>query len=265
MGTVSGFLSIAGAGLTAIGALTGKEDVLKLGSVMSLAGGLGTAFDKAAGATAGKSVGTAAGNSASSAAAGGAPSAASQPLLGATDIGKLIEEAAKSPSGFGSTGLDAAVSGLDAASGLGSAAELGATAGAAGTPGLIEQAAGRISPAVGSEQPLMSRWLDAAGQSGATQPSVFDPTQATVLDPVQAGAKQLDSTTLGSLLKKGVAKVDQLGQWVHKNKELAQIGGSMLESMYGPGAERMDLEKSILERRRRNMNSPVALRFGGGI
>ena len=36
MGTIGGFLTIAGAALTGIGALTGEKDLMKIGGLMSL-------------------------------------------------------------------------------------------------------------------------------------------------------------------------------------------------------------------------------------
>lgn len=47
LGAISGYAMVAGAVLTGVGALTGKKDLLKAGSILSLAGGVGSLANSA--------------------------------------------------------------------------------------------------------------------------------------------------------------------------------------------------------------------------
>lgn len=68
---------------------------------------------------------------------------------------------------------------------------------------------------------------------------------------------------LNALLGNAWDKTKQLaagaGQFVKDNKELVSLAGGVVQGMYGPQAEQLDLQKSILARRRANMNNQIRL------
>ena len=54
---------------------------------------------------------------------------------------------------------------------------------------------------------------------------------------------------------KGVSK------FMNENKELVNLAGGALKDMYGPQAEAMDYQRSLMDQARRNINSPVVLQL----
>jgi hypothetical protein len=183
MSSVTGFLSVAGAALTGIGALTGKKDLMKIGGLMSLGGGI------------------------ASLAAGGAGGAAAGAGEGA--VPSILEESA--------------------------------------------QAYGSGSPALGQ--------LGQTGQfagGGDAASSVMDQSTAEFGGPLDSPSVGSPPTTGGA--PGGVADyVERFGQHVRRNKEMYALGGSMLNSMFGPEAEQMDFMREREDRRRRNLNSQSQL------
>jgi hypothetical protein len=96
-------------------------------------------------------------------------------------------------------------------------------------------AAAEVSPAVAYGQ---------AGNSLATG------GQALATDAAATGA----SSTTGAL-----DWLNKVGGVVKQNKELFQISGQMLQGMFGPEAEALDMQRKEQERRRRNANTIVPL------
>lgn len=226
--TLGGFLSIAGGLLLGVGAVTGKEDLMKIGGILSLGGAAATA--------AGGS--SAAAGSEASAAFDGAGSAAGSD---AAQFGKYGWQdpsltSATAGSNVGTIGADAAAAGAttDPTTGiLGQAQKLGTQGMARGAP--------QATQALADGPPMLSKYVD----------------------PVQAAGSTMDSTTMNSILQSAWDKTKALGtgvgDFVRNNKELVQLGGGILQGMYGPQAEQMDFERQAYERRMRNLNSPVAL------
>ncbi len=241
MGTLSGFLSIAGAALTTIGAVTGEKDLLKVGGLMSLGGGIGTALG---GASAGAS----------------AASGAGEVLSGGGALGTNVTPSL----------LDGAGVAFDAGGGLLETAAADAIAQtAAQTGSLMVDGAGSIlgsaSDALGSSS-IWDRVKGAVSSQDAPTPGVV---QSSV-DPLSQRAAQagLDQNSLQGYLKSGMDKagsaLGKTADFMSKNKELVNMGGSVLESMYGPEAEMIDWKKSIYNRQMRNLNRPVKLGILGG-
>lgn len=235
MTTVTGFLSIAGAALTTIGAITGKKDLTRIGGFMGLAGGIGQAFNAAtAASTAGQSAEQAAFLAANepvgNAGAVAAAEAAAPTVSAAQNLGVGVDaEVAKAAAGVSEAPL------------MGRAAE-------------VASAAPSNASLIPNTQPTSS--LNAM-QLADIQPNVF-------ADRLAAGAAGIESPSqLQSLLKlagdKAGSALSATSQWMAKNPELVKIGGSALESMYGPKAEAFDYDRSIYERRLRNLNAPVRL------
>lgn len=253
MGTVSGFLTVAGAALTGIGALTGKKDLMKIGGLMSLGGGLA--------------------NMASSAATGGANAATSEAwATGAGRGGDVLSaaggDAAGAATAAGANGMDQAMqlANQNASGGVSYADAI-----SQGGEGFGSSGAGGIGEANSN-----SLW-DKANPMNQSEASKFLEANTSTLpaDPLTQGAKTIDGTTVDSIVGKmkekfGGISLDSIGEGINKlganvkaNKELYSLGGNMLNSMFGPEASAADYQKSIMARRLRNMNNPVALTIGG--
>ncbi len=231
--SLAAYASVAGAVLTGVGALTGSKDLMKIGAVLSIGGGLASL---ATGASA----------------AGGAAAAAE----GASYGGASAAEAAAMTDALGGA--------ADATSGLGAA----------------EQAA-----SLSSATPIQG------AMTGAAPTAPVDPFQTAVNTPAAAapaatptpvgdfgGNKMLQEAAQsmgGNDMQKWVDKIakfgGQVGDFVKKNKELMDVGGNMLKSMYGPEAEVADLKKremqraeSIYEQNKKNVNSPIKFLYKAG-
>ena len=248
MGTVTGFLSIAGAALTTVGAITGKKDLLKIGGLMSLGGGIGQAFNAySAGAAAGEA-------------------AASQ---GAQEAFRASELA----------GTGATNAAMEAASSGGSLMESARTATSA-AQNLPQQAITDFGAEVASATPTQA--MPSTATPTVAQPKMVEPTtygsqpspqeafrtgELTHANKVAEGASTMNQSELLGLLKAGAEKTGKslsgVADFLTKNKELVKIGGDALGGMYGPQAEQMDFQKSIYERRMANLKSPVKLYYGG--
>lgn len=253
MSTVGGFLSVAGGVLAGVGALTGKKDLVKLGGLFSLgsaaAGALGVG-----GASTG--IGGAAGATEGGAAVAGEGLQAGQMtegIKGFGDTAALKEGAANySLGGGGGSGQGLMMQ----------KAQQFATQ-AAQPSSLVADASGLSAAGSGGGGSL------AGVQAPGLTPTVSAPTDYTLASAVQ-GAKPLPASAAGitqndlqSVLSKGWQRAQEMlkntGQFVKDNKELAMIGGQALTSMYGPQAEQMSYQRSIMDRINRNLNSPVRL------
>lgn len=257
MGTVSGFLSIAGAALTGIGALTGEKDLQKIGGLMSLGGGLA--------------------NMASAATTGGADAATSAAWSNGAGRGGDVLSAA----GGDAAGATAGASGVDQAMQL---AQQNASGGVSYADALGQTADGAVETGAGNMGEINSNAIwDKAGQVNQAEQARFMEANTGDLstDPLMQGAKTIDGNTVDSIVSKVKEKFagnaggggitlesigngfNKIGSHVKANKELYSMGGNMLNSMFGPEASAADYQKSIMERRLRNMNNPVALTIGG--
>ncbi len=104
-----------------------------------------------------------------------------------------------------------------------------------------------------------------------TVPAAADYSLASAVQgakPLPAAAGTVTQSDIASVLEKGwqraQAALKNTGQFIKDNKELALIGGQALTNMYGPQAEQMDYQRSLMEQARRNLNSPIRLSTQGG-
>lgn len=258
MGTVSGFLSVAGAALTGIGALTGKKDLLKVGGLMSLGGGLGSMFGSAAEQTAiqtaqeGFRASELGGNAATNAAAEAAKGLTD--TLPASGLDQAMNAAQKADQGFDYAGALNEAANPQALDGsiYNKASPFSATTQDPAAPSVFDMGAVR------------------AGANPAGMPSgvTINGQVMSIDDPLQQAAAGMDSATVDALKNKAAKKIapfslDNIGATVKNNKELFALAGSALNSMYGPQADALQYQKSLMARRLQNMNNPVALTFGG--
>ena len=244
--TVGGFLSVAGGVLAGVGALTGSKDLQKIGGFMAL--------------------GSAAVNAASS---------ASELVVDAAGEGAASSVEAADAMRAAEHGLGNVTSATQAPT-LGTLGEA-ATASSSQpfmTPDALQTEALGAAQQTGGTQSLMQRASQVAQQGSTAQaPTIGQQLtgmapQSATLDPVAQAGAGMDSNSLQSILGSAWDKTNTLaggvGKFVKDNKELVQLGGGMLQSMYGPEAEAMDWQKSIMARRLRNLNNPIRLTATAG-
>lgn len=236
MGTLSGFAAISGAVLTGVGALTGKKDLQKVGTLLSLGGSAASAFGASQGAAASAFGGADAVGQAITAAGGPTMSAGSSAFLGG--------EVAATPF--------AGMSGASIYEPLSTAST----------------AAGELAGAVGKDMAFNA----GSGMMNQFVPAKLDPLQAAAsnlsMSDMNAARESLERKA--SLWDRAGSAVGKTADFMRKNKELVQIGGQGLNSAFGPEAELADLKRdewdyrrSLLDRQRRNLNAPIRLAMGG--
>ena len=250
LGTIAGYALVAGSVLTGVGAVTGKKSLMKLGAVLSLAGGVGSLAAGAASATGSSAVsgmdlaadaaaGSANSVSGASAALGSGAAASTAPALGDITLGSAWE-------GLGSTAIPG---------------DLAASAADPLSAGLNAASTSATPSALAGAQP--TSLMDMASQRVSTLGSTGDAGQAMQIGaPVDAVAEQAKGLTMKdvqTLWDKAKGATKGVGQFIKDNKELVQIAGGALNSAYGPEAELVDLKRSLMDRQRRNLNSPALI------
>ena len=255
---LAAYATVAGAVLSTVGALDGNKDLRKLGAVLQLGSALYTGFSGAAGA--GASGGAAADAAAADAAGGMAPQFGSQAAYDA-GIGNVASEAAGQAVNTGALGQQAASGSLDTLYGAPADVQQEMSGGLFNRAASNQAAAGAPSMYGGAEtNPDALSHFYGGDQAGGA----LDQQASTVAS--SDFAKWLDSAMgkAGSALK-------QTGKFVQDNKEVVSMGGNAVNSMYGPQArlaqiqqDQMNYQRSLLERARSNLNSPVALRYNRG-
>lgn len=246
--TAAGFMMTAGAVLTTVGAVTKKQDLMKIGGFLQLGGGALQAYQ---GYTAAQAAKAATQESANAAwAAGGQAEVAA---------GAAARDAALTAASPEASGMIADLTTQQAASSAFTAPSISQSVADAASQAVtadIPTAGTNIAPRV--QEPL----------SVAPDPATSYRSTGVNLDPVAGGAQQMPQSEFVSLLKAAAEKTGKalngVGAFVKANPELVKIGGSMLESMYGPEAEAFDFKKSIYNRQLNNLNNPIKLGVLGG-
>ena len=255
------FATVAGTVLTGLGALTGSKDMQKIGGILSLGAGLSNAFG---GAAAG---GTAAG--AVDSAAMGLDGAAEAAASGFASGGEGIASGALGT-------FDAAAAAKDFGGQINTGFEVGAAQPNMVSPGIAQVAnespvgsmMAKAQAMGGVDSQMASSQLGITGQqaaAGATAPSSVN--MGGQSGSLATGAQSITQSDISSYLSKAWERAQQglngLGKFTKDNKELVQMGGMALQSAYGPDAQKLDYQKSLMERARRNLNNPIKLNFGG--
>ena len=263
---VAGYAMVAGGILTGVGALTGNKSLMKIGGVLSLGGALGglagSAMSAASGATDAASAGAVNGLDAASDAASAASAAGG--VEGGTNL--FAYDAANMAGSASQAGGEAAAA-IDGGTNLFAQAAPQATqAGSGSISDLAMQntGAGALESGAGAApMPISQPNIGSASPAGAgaysAQPSVQPVSTASTT--VQNAASNMTGPDLASWWQKAQQTGKGVADFLSKNKELVKIGGDMMASMYGPQAEKLDMEKSLMERARANLNSPVQLKF----
>jgi hypothetical protein len=269
MATVTGFLTVAGAALTTVGAISKNEDVMKVGGFMSLAGGIGSAFNSATAASASAAENATAQEAANAAwQSGGQAEVAGAAAQSGTAAAQEAANAAWQAGGQAE--VAGATNGLSSELASQSINDFGYDAINEGLYKSAFDRAGAASQALETQPATalkdLQDWRSPMGQSAAPEtaaslPSV--PQVSTAAPQTALSGENLTKSRLQSLLQGAADKAGEglngLGSFVRNNKELVDMGGGVLKSMYGPEAEKMNFEQSIMQRRLRNLNSPIRL------
>lgn len=223
------FATVAGGFIASAGMLTKNKTLTKIGSIMSLAGGLtnlaSAAMDK---------IGEAAVTSAADDAL--AASAADKVAKDAVTE-SLVSEMAGQP--VGSLGAEA----VQQAGGVQPLALSGHEAAATGMPqNLMEQARAL-------QMPTATESVGAAAQPGVSQALV------------DAGQQIKDSGSLTKIMDGAKQAAGGVGKFLKDNKELALIGGQVLSGgmQAAERANEFDQQMNLMDQRRKRLNQVVQL------
>lgn len=253
--TFGSFLSIAGGMASALGLLSKDKDLKKLGGVLSLAGGISNAIQ---GANAAGNAATASGDAVDTAKAltqgaeGGeslltAPGASAPQTM--PTMGTLAGGAAEAPGMDFMTGIDSAGA-VQAPMGGG----MGGASGQSVADSLMGRAQANMAGGVagGAPAPQMSDFLSEAAK-GMTRGDV-------------SGAIKDIQTQAGSLWDRATGAVGKAGEWVQKNPMAATFALQGVSGTMAAKAQQdaLDYQRSLIERARANLNSPVRMSFTPG-
>jgi hypothetical protein len=262
IGTVAAYATIAGGVLTGIGAVTGKKSLMKIGAILSIGGGLATAANNWANSAATAAAEKATETAAAQAAWDAGESVAGDVAANATQVGA---DAVQAAAGAGDiAGQMGGAQGYTTA-GMTTPVPAGATAALETAPVGIDAAAPAVADA--SAPLTVSDAVAPTVSVNGPAPVTIDPYQqyqSTMLEAGQrnlaAGAQAADSP-IQQWLNKITGGAKAVGSVIKDNKELIQLGGTMLGAAYGPQAEQLDLQKSIWNSQQKNLNSPVRLYY----
>jgi hypothetical protein len=255
--TFGSFLTIAGGMASALGMLGKNKDMAKLGGILSLAGGITSAVTGAANA-AGSGTATATGDAMDTAKAMTQGAEGGETLLTAPGTAT----GAQMPT-LGSAGAAAQPPGMDFMTGIDTGGTvsapmgggLGGGAGQSVADSLMGRAqAGALSGGAtsGAPMPQMTDFLSEAAK-GMTSGDV-------------AGAIKNVQTQAGSLWDKATGMAGKAGEWVQKNPYPAMMGLQAVTGIANAYSQQdaQDYQRSLIERARANLNSPVRMSFTPG-
>lgn len=255
MGSLGGFLSIAGAALTTIGAVTGKKDLMKVGGLLSLGSGL---VGMASSATT-----TAASEVAAEVAAEGGADAATSAAWADGAAGKGADTLAAA-GGDGGSAAAASNAGIDQA--ISEAAQAGTSASEVIDPlERANQLAGtEFSNTTADGKSIYQRLIDAQSSPTSTSASVATDaaggsttdnlftTKAGASDRLAEGARSMTSDQVKNLADRGARRVAGIDAF--RNSELLQNIDISSEALAPSGVtingQVVSTEPSFMERAR---------------
>ncbi len=223
LGTIAAYATVAGAIMTGVGALTGKRDLMKIGGILSLAGGLGTLASNAAGTAASSSGGL-------------------------TGGGAAVDEITAEVAGAGGGAAGAAETIGSAASSVPATAPQFVSMGEAGAqaPGLMEAAQAR------SMQGATTVPLSAPTNVSAP---IQDYAQGLTSNDMQSFWDRVKG--LGKTIEDNPNTAKLIGQTVQGGVQA--YGQAQQEALL---QEQNDYQRSLIERARANLNRPIRITYG---
>lgn len=271
--TVAAYATIAGAVLTGVGAITGSKDLMKIGAVLAIGGGI-AGF--AAGAAEGAAVG------ASSEAADGAGGAALQegstPASLTGDAGNVASAAAPAvppPDGTTPPPISSTPPPLPDTAPAAPVATPTPMPDATGGSAATGSETASLTPNSGSIMDNATRGTingtgDYGSSTGAGSPGTSTTISPAQQDPamaaVQKAGQSMGQSDMQSWYDKALKAGGSVGAFIKDNPALVKVGGDMLQSAFGTTtagvqADTLDWQKSIYNRSRANLNAPIALTY----
>lgn len=247
--TFAAYATVAGAVLSVAGAVTHNKDLSRIGAIVGIVGGVASLAGGASGAAAaGEAVDQSAAETArlaaqESAAAGGA--AVAEPVAQAGGAGGLVDAGSTPPDVTG--GVTVTTPGMDRP-----------VMGLADKAAQIQQQQGGLAAADATvAQPAATNY------AGPGSPGAGGPTDVAPPAPgsIASISKQYNAGDLNDWWSKVQQAGKAVGGFIKDNKEVVSLAGKALESMYGPAAEGLDYQKSLMERARRNVNTPIPISY----
>ena len=244
--TFAAYATVAGAVLSVAGAITHNKDLSRIGAFVGLAGGL---YNMASGATSG------AANIDQAATAGDYVNSADA----ASDAASAASTVDTASNAVAATAPAAApVTGIAAPDVI--PADVSAAAPAAAPTSFAQQAAQTAQQSgLATADAAPTAAYSGPGSPGAGAGT--DVVQTTTPTALDTAAKSYTANDLNSWWQKAMDAGKGVGKFVKDNKELVNMAGTALTNMYGPQSEALDYQKSLMERARRNINSPVVLTY----
>jgi hypothetical protein len=252
-GTVTGFAAfaaVAGSLLVAGGQFTGSKDLVKIGSIIGIVGGI-SGF-------------------ASSASNAAAPAVSGAVDETAAETARLASQEATAAAGDAAASTTTAAAPAAVPDVSGGVPQV-STPPPNGTPGLTEtpattpnslaDMAARSGLATAGPAPAPAVTGMTPGQTAYNGLEQTTQVPQTPPSGLQTQASQYNASDLSSWWDKAMNAGKDVAKFAKDNPALLKIGGEMLTSMYGPQAEALDYQKSLMERARRNINAPVVLKY----
>lgn len=266
--TFAAYATVAGAVLSVAGAVSGNKDLQRIGGYVGIVGGLAsfatgvsdvaasgvsTTADGAQGVSTGDTGFNPGADSAAADTTGAVTSPVTSgnvaPITGAPTTGAPVTagDATASSAAPGTVAPPStAVTGTPGQS----LAQMAQDNGIA-TSGVTAQADGTVAATpttAATDQSGMDLAAD-AGKYGSNNPMV------------NAVSKNYSASDLNSWWQKAQDAGTTTAKFLKDNKDLVSIAGSALKDMYGPQAEALDYQKSLMAQAHRNINTPVVLKY----
>lgn len=250
--TFGGVMAVAGGMAAGLGVLTGDKDFQRLGSTLSAVSGLANAAQGLAGA-----------------------GEASQAFNAADGSMEAAEAAKLARQGQDVQSLGSAPASSASGASVAPGADLGefGMAGDVNQPGMGGQPQGTVAE---SSQQIASKLTGGESMADAYKTAPTATTDAQGLSyqvgrdsALQEAAASMTKNDIVAMLERGATNAKSLfgqaadgaGAWMQKNPVASNMVFKALEGMYGPQAEQMDYERGLMDRARRNMNTPVRMQY----
>lgn len=257
--TFGGVMAVAGGMAAGLGVISGDKDFQRLGSLLSAAGGLANAAQGLAGGAGGASdaYGIADGSMDAAESAKLVRQGADAAQVGSTvgDVGNIAQAGAD----LGYTDYAGAMT--DVAAPQGSIAQssqdvAASLTGGTGTQSLTD--AFKTAPTAGVDAQGLAATATPAQDALAEAASSMTKNDITAM--LDRGSQQAKSL-FGQAFDTAGKTLNGAGQWMQKNPVASNMLFKAVEGMYGPESEALDYNRSLMERARRNANSPVRMQY----
>lgn len=256
--TFGSAMAIAGGMAAGLGLVTGNKDFQRLGSQLSAVGGIANALAGAGGATAAAGADGGADAATSAAWAEGAGKGGDTLQAAGGPVGSEVGNIAQAGSELGAN-----FAGVDASGRIQS--PMGGGMGASPSQIAADLTGNSNQSLAQSFSTAPTQAVTAEGLAATSAPNALEQAASGMTKADIAGYGQSIADKASSLMGQAWDGAGQMlnsaGQWVQKNPAASNMLFKAVEGMYGPESEALDYKKSLIERARQNMNSPVRMQY----